>query len=169
MWARDAGAAAGDARAVHNAGSMKAATLEIEIARPQGAVHAVLEDVTTYEGYLDHFLSDWRRITRTRSGVGAAVRVRVKGVRRHDKMVVRVIKSSPRKVVQESKGGKDYRQRVRGTYELKERRNGSTRVRYTLEFLEGSLGDRLLWPAGRRRLVRGARTGLERLKEQLEA
>ena len=147
---------------------MKPQSVEVEIARPPADVHAVLEDVAAHERYLDHFLTDWKRITRARTGVGAAVRVRAKGGGRHDKMVLRVIKSNSRKVVHESKGGKDYRRRLRWTYELKQRRNGSTRVRYTVEFLEGGLADRVAWPAGRRRLVRATHQGLERLKADLE-
>lgn len=148
---------------------MKVATVEIEIARPQSELHAVLEDITANEPYLDHFLTGWKRITRARSGVGAAVRVHDTAARRHSKMVLRVIKSSSRKVVHESKGGKEYRRRVRGTYELKERRNGATRVRYTVEFLEGSLGDRLVWPLVRRRHARDMLTGLERMKADRES
>ena len=148
---------------------MKAATVEIEIARPQAELHAVLEDITANEAYLDHFLTDWKRITRQRTGVGAAVRVYDKTAGRHPKMVLRVIKSSSRKVVHESKGGKEYRLRIRGTYELKERRNGATRVRCTVEFLEGNLADRIAWPLARRRRARRMRKGLERLKTDLES
>ena len=148
---------------------MKAATVEIEIARPQAELQALLEDITANEAFLDHFLTDWKRITRTRAGVGAAVRVHDRTAGRHTKMVLRVIKSNSRKVVLESKGGKEYRRRVRGTYELKERRNGATRVRYTVEFLEGNVADRFTWPLARRRRAREMRRGLERLKSDLES
>ena len=146
---------------------MRSATAEIEIARPMAEVHAVLENLVAHESFLDHFLHDWKRITRQSSGVGTAVRVRTG--RRRQKLIMRLIKSSRRRVVVESKGGKAYRRRVRSTYDLKERRNGATRVRCTLEFLEGSVADRLAWPGVRWRLRRGTRAGLQRLKEKLEA
>ena len=147
---------------------MKPATAEITIARPLAEVKDVLDDITEHERFLDHFLFDWKQITRSKRGVGAGVRVRAKGAGRHDKIVVRVIKCTSRRLVEESKGGKNFRRRTRGTYELRERRDGSTKVSFKLEFLEGGLVDRWAWPVGRRKLQRGTQEGLKRLKDQLE-
>lgn len=144
---------------------MKPAKIEITIGRPLDDIKDVLDDITAHERFLDHFLTDWKLISRNTRGVGAAVRVRRGG---REKVVIRVIKCTSRRLVEESKSGKKFRRRTRGTYELQSRRDGSTRVRYKLEFLEGGIVDRLVWPVGRRTSARRTQRGLERLKEQME-
>jgi len=147
---------------------VKSSTDKGEIASPVAEVQTALEDIAHHEPFFDHVMTDWRRITRQRTGVGTAVKVKTRHGR-HPKLVMRVIKSSPRKVVHESKGGKEYRRRLRNTYELRERRNGATRVRCTVEFLEGSIGDRIAWPVRRRKLARVTQKGLHRMKSHLES
>ncbi len=136
--------------------------------RPLADVREVIDDITAHERYLDHFLTDWELISDSPRGVGAAVRMKVKGGGRHDVVEARVIESGERRITEESIGGKGFRRRARGTYELAEAGAG-TRVVFHMELIDGSLADRLSWPIGRAIMARGTQRGLERLKEQLEA
>ena len=146
---------------------MKPATAAVTIRRPLADVHEVLDDITAHERYLDHFLTDWELVSPSPRGVGATVRMRVRGGGRHDLVEARVVEAGERRIVEESRGGKDFRRRARGTYELSEDGDG-TRVGFTLHLLEGNFADRVTWPLGRMIMGRGTQKGLERLKAQLE-
>lgn len=146
---------------------MKTEIAAVTIARPLEEVHALLDDITAHERFLDHFLTDWEQISESPRGVGAAVRMKVKGGGRHDVVEARVIESAPRRITEESRGGKGFRRRARGTYELSDH-DGGTRVVFHMELLDGSLADRLSWPIGRAIMGRGTQKGLERLKAQME-
>ena len=146
---------------------MKPATAAITIDRPLSDVYDVLDDITAHERYLDHFLVDWELLSPSPRGVGASVRMRVKNAGRHDKVEVTVTAADERSITEESRGGKDFRRRARGTYRLDEQ-DGGTRVSFTLDLLEGNFADRASWPLGRMIMSRGTQKGLERLKRQME-
>src|SRR5687768_8979297 len=116
---------------------MKPATAAITIDRPLGEVYDVLDDITAHERFLDHFLTDWELTSASPRGVGASVRMKVKGGGRHDVVEVEVKDAGERHITEESRGGKGFRRRARGTYELAEV-EGGTRVSFRLDLLEGN-------------------------------
>ncbi len=146
---------------------MRPATATITIDRPVADVHAVLDDITAHERFLDHFLTDWELLSPSPRGVGASVRLKAKGAGPHPVVEVTVTEAGERRIVEESRGGPNFRRRARGTYELAEAGEG-TKVSFRLELLEGNAVDRASWPLGRLMMSRGTQRGLERLKAQLE-
>ncbi len=67
--------------------------------------------------WTDHFLVDWELIGDPH-GVGAKARFRAKGAGPNARGEIEVLSSTPTRIVEEGRGGKDLSRRTRGTYEL---------------------------------------------------
>ena len=135
--------------------------------RPRDEVYALLDDLPAHERFTDHFLVDWETLSENRRGVGASVRFRAKGGGRHNVGEITVVESSPERIVEHGKGGRQLTRRTRGTYELRERPDGGTDVKFISEVdLEGM--QKLQAPLIRGYLNRGNRRAMARLKALLE-
>src|SRR4051812_1378265 len=84
---------------------------------PPAEVHALLDDLAAHPRWTDHFLVDWE-LTGDPHGVGAKARFRAKGGGPNARGEIEVISSTPTRIVEEGRGGKDGSRRTRGTYEL---------------------------------------------------
>lgn len=147
---------------------MKSVTVSTTIARPPEEVYAFLDDLANHESFTDHFLVDWHMTREDTRGAGAGVRLK-NTVGRHRDAEITVVESSPGRIVEDGRGGKDMGSRTRGTYTLEPAAGGGTSVTFTLELAPGTLGERLQGPAARVYLQRQNARAMERLRAALEA
>jgi carbon monoxide dehydrogenase subunit G len=101
-------------------------------------------------------------------GAGASVRLKTT-IGPHRDSEIRVIESTPQRIVEEGRGGKGMESRTRGTYTLAPAPGGGTEVTFTLELEPGSFAERLGAPVARSYLRKQNARAMERLKELLEA
>jgi len=147
---------------------MKPIAVSTTIDRPREEVHDLLDDISRHEGFTDHFLVDWRLTRDDPRGVGAGVRV--KGtVGPHRETEITVVESTPERIVENGRSGKDLQRRTTGTYTLTPADGGGTNVTFTLELEPAGLGDRLQGPMMRAYLRRQNARAMERLRELMEA
>jgi hypothetical protein len=138
---------------------MKPVTVTTTIERPREAVYALLDDLPAHEAFTDHFIVDWRR---TETGV------RVKGKAGGGEMEITVVESTPDRIVEHGRSGKDMRRRTKGIYSLEPAGAAATIVSFTNEIEPAGPADRLLGPVMRAYLRRQNARALERLKGLLE-
>jgi hypothetical protein len=141
---------------------MKTVSVTTTIARPREEVHAVIADLPGHERFTDHFLVDWRVIGDN------AVRVRIKGVGKHDQSEFRLVEITPDRIVEHGRGGKDLAKGLRGIWTLGSTPDGRTKVTFTNEMDADGLADKLGWPLAKAWLKRNNGRSVERLREQLE-
>ena len=143
---------------------MKPVTVTTVVDRPVEEVFDHLDDLDNHEAFTDHFMTDWTPTSATRTGVGAKVRVKVKGGGGHPWSEIEVLKAErPRRSMEEGRGGKDGRRHTRGTYVLASRPDGGTDVTFTLELLEP------VTTAEKLQMVLGGRAVLKRLNAKAMA
>ena len=133
---------------------------------PPAEVHALLDDLAAHPQWTDHFLVEWELIGDPR-GVGARARFRAKGAGPNARGEIEVLSSTPTKIVEEGRGGKDLARRTRGTYELAPADGGGTLVTFTNEVWPTSRVDALGAPLAKAYLRRNNAKALERLRELL--
>ena len=133
---------------------------------PPAEVHALLDDLAAHPQWTDHFLVEWELIGDPR-GVGARARFRAKGAGPNARGEIEVLSSTPTKIVEEGRGGKDLARRTRGTYELAPAADGGTHVSFTNEVWPTSRVDALGAPLAKAYLRRNNAKALERLRELL--
>jgi hypothetical protein len=147
---------------------MKSVEVSTVIRRPIAEVYAHLDVLANHEAFTDHFLVDWRLTRDDPRGVGAGVRV--KGtVGPHRETEITVVESTPERIVENGRSGKDLQRRTTGTYTLAPAGDGGTHVTFTLELEPAGLGDRLQGPMMRAYLRRQNARAMERLRELMEA
>jgi Polyketide cyclase / dehydrase and lipid transport len=130
------------------------------------AVHDLLDDLSAHRQWTDHFLVDWELIGDPH-GVGAKARFRAKGAGPHARGEIEVISSTPTKIVEEGRGGKDFARRTRGTYELAPAEDGGTHVTFTSDVWPSSRIDALGAPIAKAYLRRNNAKAMERLRQLL--
>ena len=133
---------------------------------PPAEVHALLDDLAAHPQWTDHFLVEWELIGDPR-GVGARARFRAKGAGPNARGEIEVLSSTPTKIVEEGRGGKDLARRTRGTYELAPAADGGTHVSFTNEVWPTSRLDALGAPLAKAYLRRNNAKSLERLRQLL--
>jgi len=134
-----------------------------EVPQPIEQVWDFLDVLANHESFTDHVMRDWR-LSGPERGVGAKVRLRVKGMGR---MEIEVIDADPpcRSVERNvSAGG---RRVGLGTYVLTRLSSGGTRIAFTYAWLQPTRGDRLLAPLLRTVMRKTNERVLARLAEQL--
>ena len=134
------------------------------VAAPLEEVHELLDDLSAHRQWTDHFLVDWELVGDPR-GVGAKARFRAKGAGPNANGEIEVISSTPTKIVEEGRGGKDLARRTRGTYELAPADGGRTLVTFTNEVWPSSRVDALGAPLAKAYLRRNNAKALERLRQ----
>jgi uncharacterized protein YndB with AHSA1/START domain len=147
---------------------MKPVTVATTIARPPEDVYALLEDLANHEQFTDHFLVDWQMTREDTHGAGAGVRLKTT-IGPHRDSEITVIESTPTRIVETGRGGKDMQSRTRGTYTLAPAAGGGTDVTFTLEMEPASFAEKLGAPAARAYMRKQNARAMERLKELMEA
>ena len=149
---------------------MKSFTVSVTttVQRPIGDVHALLDDLSAHPRWTDHFLVDFEAIGDPH-GVGAKARFRAKGAGPNARGEIEVVESTPTRIVERGRGGKDLARRTTGTYDLAPAGPGRTTVTFTNEVWPTSRADALGTPLAKAYLRRNNAKALERLKEVLEA
>jgi uncharacterized protein YndB with AHSA1/START domain len=133
---------------------------------PPAEVHELLDDLGAHPQWTDHFLVDFDVIGDP-YGVGAKARFRAKGAGPNAHGEIEVISSTPTRIVEEGRGGKDLARRTRGTYELTPAAGGHTRVTFTNDVWPTSRVDALGAPLAKAYLRRNNAKALERLRRLL--
>lgn len=145
---------------------MKPVTVAATVAKPPAGVFEFLEVLANHEGFLDHYLVDWR-FSGPRRGVGAKARARVDAPGSQDHFELEVTEAeAPRLIAEQgvSSGGK---RKTRGTYRLEELPDGGTRIEFELAFLELPRSERLIPPLTRAFAKRVNAKAMRRLVKQL--
>jgi uncharacterized protein YndB with AHSA1/START domain len=141
-------------------------SVSVTVDRPPAEVHELLDDLAAHQQWTDHFLVDWELIGDPH-GVGAKARFRAKGAGPNARGEIEVISSTPTRIVEEGRGGKDLSRRTRGTYELAPAEGGGTVVTFTNEVWPSSRLDALGTPIAKAYLRRNNAKALARLRQLL--
>ena len=147
---------------------MKPVEVSTVVRRPIAEVYAYLDVLGNHEAFTDHFIVDWE-LSGPASGVGAAVRMRVKAPGRSEVVDLTVLEAQPPVRSVEETVGAGGKRRSRGTYTLRALSDDETEVRFEVAPLETPLSERPLWPLSRVWLRRQNARAMERLRELLEA
>jgi hypothetical protein len=147
---------------------MQPATASVRIMRPRAVVHELLADISRQAEFLDHLVVDWTVTSDEPRGVGASARLRWKDRDGPREIAIVVTEVTPERIVQESRGGRGMRRRMRLTHTIDAVSDAATQVTAALELLEGSIVDRVSWPLTRTHLERRYGQAMLRLKGILE-
>lgn len=145
---------------------MKSVTVAATVAKPPAEVFEFLDVLANHEGFLDHYLVDWK-FSGPRRGVGAKARARVDAPGSQDHFEFEVTEAeAPRRIVEQgsSSGGK---RKTRGTYRLEGLPDGGTRIEFELAFDELPRSERLIPPLTRAFAKRVNAKAMRRLAKQL--
>lgn len=144
----------------------KPVTVSIVVPHARPDVFAFLDVMGNHEVFTNHMLSDWS-YSGPPSGIGAKARVHSKAARRIETIDIEVVDShAPVRIVERNVSAGGRRIGI-GTYELVERRHGTTRISFTFAWLRAPLLDRVSAPLARGILRRGSERAMERLAKQL--
>lgn len=146
---------------------MKPVTVSTTIARSPEDVYELLDDLSNHEQFTDHFLVDWHMTRADTRGAGAGVRLK-STIGPHRDAEITVVESTPERIVEQGRGGKDMQSRTRGTYTLAPAAGGGTAVTFTLEMEPGTLAERLQAPVARTYMRRQNAKAMERLRALME-
>jgi ribosome-associated toxin RatA of RatAB toxin-antitoxin module len=121
---------------------MKPVTVAATVSKPPAEVFDFLDVLSNHEGFLDHYLTDWK-FSGPQRGVGAKAEARVNTTMSQDWFEFEVIESeAPYEIVEQgvSSGGK---RKTRGTYRLEQAPDGGTRIEFELLFEELPRSERI--------------------------
>ncbi|MGN6816716.1 MAG: SRPBCC family protein [Solirubrobacterales bacterium] len=145
---------------------MKPVMVATTVAKPPAEVFEFLDVLPNHEGFLDHYLTDWK-FSGPQRGVGAKARARANAVASQDYFEFAVTEAeAPRRIVEQgvSAGGK---RKTRGAYLLEETADGGTRIEFELTFLEVPRSERLVPFLTRAFVKRVNAKSMRRLAKQL--
>jgi ribosome-associated toxin RatA of RatAB toxin-antitoxin module len=145
---------------------MKPVTVTATVAKPPAEVFEFLDVLANHEGFLDHYLVDWK-FSGPRQGVGAKARARVDAPGSQDHFEFEVTEAeAPRLIAEQgvSSGGK---RKTSGTYRLEGLPDGGTRIEFELAFDELPRSERLIPPLTRAFAKRVNAKAMRRLAKQL--
>jgi hypothetical protein len=145
---------------------MKPVTVAATVAKPPAEVFEFLDVLANHEGFLDHYLVDWK-FSGAERGVGATARARANAVGSQDYWEFEVVEAeAPRRLAEQgvSAGGK---RRTRGIYRLEGLPDGGTRIEFELAFLELPPSERLIPPLTRAFAKRVNAKSMRRLAKRL--
>lgn len=142
---------------------MKPVTVSATVSTPRQEVFEFLDLLANHEGFLDHFLTDWKFSGPPR-GVGAKARARAKTPGSQDWFEFEVLEAGPERIVEEatSAGGK------RRTYVLTDQPGGGTEISFEFAWLELPRSERIAPFLTRAFLRRVNAKSMRRLAGQLE-
>jgi ribosome-associated toxin RatA of RatAB toxin-antitoxin module len=145
---------------------MKPVTVAAAVAKPPAEVFEFLDVLPNHEGFLDHYLTDWK-FSGPQRGVGAKAEARVNTTMSQDWFEFEVTEvEAPRRIVEQgvSSGGK---RKTQGTYRFEETADGGTRIEFELAFEQLPRSERLIPPLTRAFAKRVNAKALRRLAKQL--
>ena len=142
----------------------------ITVGRPRGEVFEYLADVANHWEFTDHYVREVHMTREDTYGVGAGSRFRVPTpLNRFDWAELTITDvDDQRRIVQKGRGGKYNRIRIVSIWTLEPAHGGATRVTLTTETQPHFPSDKLMEALGKRRLKRGQRKSLKRLRAILE-
>jgi hypothetical protein len=136
------------------------------VSQPVEEVYDFLDVLSNHEGFLDHFLVDWKFSGPAR-GVGAKAEARASAPMSQDWTEFEVVEAErPRRIVEEGVGLKGKR-RTRGTYRLEALPNGGTGISFELAWIEAARAESLVPPMTRAFIKRPNRKAMRRLAKLL--
>jgi hypothetical protein len=145
---------------------VKPVTVSVTVPQPAGKVYDYLAILSNHEGFLDHFLIDWK-FSGPAKGVGAKAEARASAPMSQDWTDFEIVEAeAPRRLIEEGIGAGG-RRRTRGTYRLQELPGGETEISFELEWLEASRAERLCPPLTRAFIRRPNGKALRRLAAKL--
>lgn len=145
---------------------MKPVTVSVTVPQPVEEVYDLLDLLANHEGFLDHFLVDWKFSGPAR-GVGAKAEARASAPMSQDWTEFEVVEAErPRRIVEEGVGLKGKR-RTRGTYRLEPLPDGGTRIFFELAWIEAARAESLIPPMTRAFLKRPNAKAMRRLARLL--
>jgi Polyketide cyclase / dehydrase and lipid transport len=142
--------------------SAAAITSTIDVDQPPAEVYALLDQLAAHQSFTDHYITDWE-VSGPARGVGATARLKVKGGRSE----IRVVESTPTRIVEHGRGGPRGRFRTTGTYELEPREDGGTHITFRNTIDAPSALERLVAGPALRRLQKDNDRAMERLRDRL--
>jgi ribosome-associated toxin RatA of RatAB toxin-antitoxin module len=145
---------------------MKPVTVTATVAKPPAEVFEFLDVLANHEGFLDHYLVDWK-FSGPKRGVGAKARARVDAPASQDHFEFEVTQAeAPRLIAEQgiSSGGK---RKTRGTYRLEGLPDGGTRIEFELAFNALPRSERLIPLLTRAFAKRVNAKAMRRLAKQL--
>jgi ribosome-associated toxin RatA of RatAB toxin-antitoxin module len=145
---------------------MKPVTVAATVVKPPAEVFEFLDVLPNHEGFLDHYLTDWK-FSGPQRGVGAKAEARVNTTMSQDWFDFEVKEvEKPRRIVEQgvSSGGK---RKTRGTYRLEELPDGGTRIEFELAFEQLPRSERLAPFLTRAFVKRVNAKSMRRLAKQL--
>jgi len=147
---------------------MKPVTVAATVVKPPAEVFEFLDVLGNHEGFLDHYLTDWK-FSGPQRGVGAKARTRVHtSASNRDWVDVEVVEAkTPERIVEHATGARGKRLTVT-TYALQPAEGGSTRVELATWYEKAPRTERVMHPVQRPWLRRVSTRALRRLKEKLE-
>jgi hypothetical protein len=147
---------------------MKPVTVSATVAKSPREVYDFLDVLANHEGFLDHWLIEWK-FSGPRRGVGAKARAKANTIGSQDWTDFEVVEAeAPTRIVEEGEGNGGKR-RTRGIYRLEELADGGTRISFELEWLQASKAERLIPPMSRAFVRRVNAKAMRRLAKQLVA
>ncbi|HSS04090.1 MAG TPA: SRPBCC family protein [Solirubrobacterales bacterium] len=147
---------------------MKPVIVSVEVAKPAAEVYEFLDVLANHEGFMDHFLVDWKFSGPTH-GVGARAAARANAVGSQDWTDFEIVEAEPPSRIVEEGVGAGGKRRTRGTYRLEPLPDGRTRISFELEWLEASRAERLAPPLIRAFVRRTNGKAMRRLAKQLSS
>lgn len=145
---------------------MKPVVVSTNVASPPAEVFEFLDVLANHEGFLDHYLTDWK-FSGPKRGVGAKAEARVNTTMSQDWFEFEVMEAeAPRLIAEQgvSSGGK---RKTRGTYRLEGLADGGTRIEFELAFEQLPRSERLAPFLTRAFAKRVNAKALRRLAKQL--
>jgi hypothetical protein len=146
---------------------VKPVTVSIEVPQSVEEVYDFLDVLANHEGFLDHFLVDWKFSGPAR-GAGAKAEARASAPMSQDWTDFEVVESErPSLIVEEGVGLKGKR-RTRGTYRLEPQPDGGTKISFELVWIESARAERLIPPLTHAFVKRPNGKAMRRLAKLLE-
>jgi uncharacterized protein YndB with AHSA1/START domain len=134
----------------------------VVVDRPREEVFEYLADVANHWEFTDHYVREVHMTREDTYGIGAGMRFRIPTPFNRSDM------EPPRPFWTIRRGGKYNRIRIVSVYELEPAGGGGTRVTLTTETQPRLPSDRIIEAFARRRVRRGQRRALRRLRSILE-
>jgi uncharacterized protein YndB with AHSA1/START domain len=145
-------------------------TVRSSIAAPREEIFDFVADLASRTAWMDHFISGFRLLHPRSAGVGAAARYRLHAPMMRIWVQTQIVEAErPRRIVEQTRGGRLDRTQGGITFEFSRQGKGLTRVEMTIWMEPGTPRERVLEKLGTRRwLKRRAKGALERLRQVFE-
>lgn len=121
---------------------MKPVTVAATVPKSPAEVFEFLDVLSNHEGFLDHYLTDWK-FSGPKRGVGAKAEARVNTTMSQDWFEFEVTEAEAPRLIAEQSVSSGGKRKARGIYRLEEAPDGGTRIEFELAFDELPRSERL--------------------------